>query len=91
MAAPKPQQLVFGDGREACTLELDQIACRTNALINAQNLPIFSLTGVAARTRWKSSDNTLDEDAGSAGDGEVERTIANCEFTFDFQCDADWS
>jgi hypothetical protein len=41
-AAPKPQQLVFGNGKE-CFLEIDQIRARSNALTYTDNLPIFDV------------------------------------------------
>ena len=43
MAAPKPQQLVFGDGAKDC-LEVDIIACRSSALTNMGiDLPVASV------------------------------------------------
>ena len=42
--APKPRQLVFGDGEERC-VEVDTIGCRVNALIKGDvPLPIANVT-----------------------------------------------
>jgi hypothetical protein len=51
-AAPKPQQLVFGDGEE-CLLELDQIRARSNALLKNQDAPpIFDVMDKITATPW---------------------------------------
>ena len=42
VAAPKPQQLVFGNGKEF-SIEIDQIRARSNALMNVAALPIFDI------------------------------------------------
>ena len=44
--APKPQQIVFGDGSEDC-VKPDAIRCRSNALIhNIRPLPVASIVDV---------------------------------------------
>jgi len=51
-AAPRPQQLVFGDGKE-CFLELDQIRARSNALLKNQDaLPILGVIDDITPTPW---------------------------------------
>ena len=43
LKAPKPQQLVFGDGEQGC-LELDAIRCRRNAIAKTTvELPVACL------------------------------------------------
>ena len=42
VAAPKPQQLVFGNGKEF-SIEIDQVGARSNALTTAAALPIFDI------------------------------------------------
>ena len=46
--APKPQQLVFGDGENRC-IEIDTIGCRVNALVKGDvPLPIANVTDTFA-------------------------------------------
>jgi len=55
-AAPKPQQLVFGDGKE-CFLEVDQIRARSNALLKSQDaLPVFGILDRPEPPLWCNSE-----------------------------------
>ena len=49
--APKPRQLVFGDGEERC-IEIDTIGCRVNALVKGYvALPIANIVDTSAVRR----------------------------------------
>ena len=51
-AAPKPQQLVFGDG-VACPFEVDQIGARRNAVLqNEHRLPIVTVLDEILVANW---------------------------------------
>ena len=57
--APKPQQIVFGDGTEDCAM-IDAIRCRPNALLkNQMPLPVASIVDTMKQfdlDNWHSDD-----------------------------------
>jgi len=60
--APKPKQLVFGDGHADC-LEVDAIRCRTNALIKSeQRLPVANILDVLVPFNVDDTCSALDGD-----------------------------